>query len=91
MWQFVEVLGWFLRLENAKHWAAVQQLAAENTPKADDTIRAYVLEAQRLTSSQRNLRISKVSRKVSSRNVVSKEIEDVQINPGDPVVCLLVS
>ncbi|KAL8897030.1 MAG: hypothetical protein Q9207_007419, partial [Kuettlingeria erythrocarpa] len=47
---FVQILDWFLREENAQHWAAVKDLATKNTPDAFETLKKYVLEAGRLTS-----------------------------------------
>ncbi|KAF2478296.1 prostaglandin G/H synthase 2/cyclooxygenase 2, pgh2/cox2 [Lindgomyces ingoldianus] len=76
---FTETLKWFLDPENQSYWAEIQGFAAENSPKADAKIRDYVLEAQRLTSSQRNLRICKQAVTINGQAFM----------PGDVVVCLL--
>ncbi|KAF1994656.1 heme peroxidase [Amniculicola lignicola CBS 123094] len=76
---FTEVLKYFLLSENKEHWQAIQGFAEENTPKADAKIKEYVLEAQRLTSTQRNLRICKQPTTINGQKFA----------PGDAVVCLL--
>ncbi|KUJ23290.1 uncharacterized protein LY89DRAFT_777069 [Mollisia scopiformis] len=48
---FGEILHFFLQPENAQYWANAQDLAAAKNPESDKTIREYVLEAQRLTTS----------------------------------------
>jgi cytochrome P450 len=60
-------------------WQTVQGLAVANNAKSDTLLREYVLEAQRLTSSQRNLRIATTSTSIDGQN----------INRGDAVLCLL--
>ena len=86
MLQFAEVLGFFLDLKNRNHWAKVQELVARNDSAADKTIREYVLEAQRLTSKQRNLRICAQPTTVKGHGNETKEFK-----AGDVVVCFLVS
>ncbi|KAI0110077.1 heme peroxidase [Daldinia grandis] len=73
---FYEVMEFFLRKENASIWAEVQALAQKND---NDAIRAYVLEAQRLTSSQRTMRVA----------TKPAELEGKKIQPGNFVVLLL--
>ncbi|KAM5353671.1 hypothetical protein ACJ41O_000321 [Fusarium nematophilum] len=73
---FYEVLAFFLRPENASIWAEVQSIAQ----KGDDaSLHAYVAEAQRLTSSQRNVRIA----------TAPAELEGKSIQPGNAVVMML--
>ncbi|KAI0415155.1 heme peroxidase [Xylaria grammica] len=73
---FYEVLEFFLRPENASIWAEVQGL----TLKGDDAgLHEYVREAQRLTSTQRNVRVA----------VAPGELEGKQVQPGNAVVMLL--
>jgi hypothetical protein len=74
------VLKFFLEPENKQHWAKIQDLVTQNTAQADQMVREYVLEAQRLTSTQRNLRICKQQ----------CTVDGVNYNPGDAIVCLLV-
>ena len=70
-------MEFFLRPKNASIWAEVQALAE----KGDDAaISAYVAEAQRLTTSQRNLRIA----------TQPTTLEGKSIEPGNLVVMLLV-
>ncbi|KAB8342814.1 hypothetical protein FH972_022412 [Carpinus fangiana] len=53
---FCEILQFFLQPANVAHWERVQQLAKLGTD--EPLLRKYVLEAQRLTTSQRNVRIA---------------------------------
>ncbi|KAK5988421.1 Psi-producing oxygenase A [Cladobotryum mycophilum] len=73
---FYEVLDFFLKPENASIWAEVQALAQKND---HDGLHAYVKEAQRLTSSQRNVRVA----------TAPAEIDGKQVQPGNLVVMLL--
>lgn len=76
--QFCEVMGFFLRPENGSIWAQVQALAQEGD---DEALHAYVVEAQRLTSSQRNVRVA----------TQPAELEGKPVQPGNLVVMMLVS
>lgn len=74
-------MEFFLLPANVEIWSKVQGLASANNDESNKAIRQHVLEAQRLTSAQRNLRIV---------------IEDITVDgqafkKGDQVVCLLVS
>lgn len=72
------MLSYFLKPENASIWAEVQAIAQ----KGDDAaLHAYVSEAQRLTTSQRNVRIA----------TAPGEIDGQTIQSGTAVVLLLVS
>lgn len=71
-------MEFFLKPENAKIWAEVQALAKKNDEKQ---LKAYVAEAQRLTSSQRNARVA----------TKPAELEGKQISPGNMVILMLVS
>ena len=75
--QFYEVIEYFLRPENATIWSEVQTLAQKGDHNA---LHAYVLEAQRLSTSQRNVRVA----------VHPAELEGKSIQPGNAVVMLLV-
>ncbi|KHN98764.1 heme peroxidase [Metarhizium album ARSEF 1941] len=73
---FSEVMGFFLLPENASLWADVQDYAQ----KADDgSLRGYVVEAQRLTSSRR------------SHHMATQpcELEGKSIQPGNIVISML--
>ncbi|SPJ72098.1 related to linoleate diol synthase [Fusarium torulosum] len=73
---FYEVLAFFLKPENESIWAEVQAIAQ----KGDDAaLHAYVAEAQRMTTSQRNVRIA----------TAPGEIDGQTIQPGTAVVMLL--
>lgn len=61
-------------------WSKIQSLAAANNDESNKAIRQHVLEAQRLTSAQRNLRIV-------TENIT---VDGQTFNKGDQVVCLLV-
>lgn len=72
-------MKFFLSHGNEAIWDQVQSLATQTTDAADKRLREYVLEAQRLTSTQRNLRICKQT----------VTIDGQVFKPGEPVVCLL--
>ncbi|KPM36966.1 Psi-producing oxygenase A [Neonectria ditissima] len=73
---FYEVMEYFLRPNNASIWAEVQNLAAKND---EDALHAYVREAQRLTTTQRNVRVA----------TQPAELEGKTIQPGNLVVMML--
>ncbi|CAI4218929.1 unnamed protein product [Parascedosporium putredinis] len=73
---FYEVLDFFLKKENATIWAQVQNFAAKSDTA---NIHAYVIEALRLTSNQRNVRVA----------IKQTEIDGKVIQPGTPVVFLM--
>ncbi|KAF5026379.1 hypothetical protein F66182_1507 [Fusarium sp. NRRL 66182] len=73
---FYEVLAFFLRPENEPIWADVQAIAQRGD---DAALHAYVAEAQRLTSSQRNVRVA----------TAPGELEGQPIQPGNAVVLML--
>ncbi|KAM0207497.1 hypothetical protein ACHAQD_012015 [Fusarium lateritium] len=73
---FYEVLSYFLKPENESIWAEVQAAAQ----KGDDAaLHAYVAEAQRMTTSQRNVRVA----------TAPGEIDGQTIQPGTAVILLL--
>ncbi|KAK7422650.1 hypothetical protein QQX98_001438 [Neonectria punicea] len=73
---FYEVMEYFLRPDNASIWAEVQNLASKNDEAA---LHAYVSEAQRLTTTQRNVRVA----------TQPAELEGKTIQPGNLVVMML--
>ncbi|KAF2150654.1 heme peroxidase [Myriangium duriaei CBS 260.36] len=76
---FTEVMKLFLDKGNESIWKEVQGFASQKSIQADQKLREYVLEAQRLTSTQRNLRICKKPVTVDGQD----------FKPGQPVVCLM--
>lgn len=75
------MLHYFLQDENSHHWEAIQNLASSSSGEsADKQLRKYVLEAHRLTSTQRNVRIC----------VGETTIDGKTYKPGDIVACLFV-
>ncbi|ROT36144.1 heme peroxidase [Sodiomyces alkalinus F11] len=73
---FYEVMEYFLHKDNASIWAEVQKLTHRND---DAALHAYVEEAQRLTSSQRNVRVA----------TQPAELEGKSIQPGNVVIMLI--
>ncbi|KAL0943400.1 linoleate diol synthase [Colletotrichum truncatum] len=73
---FYEIMEFFLRRENASIWAEVQNMAQKND---DVGLHNYVLEAQRLTTSQRNVRVA----------VAPGEVDGKKVEKGNLVVMLL--
>ncbi|KAH8587872.1 prostaglandin G/H synthase 2/cyclooxygenase 2, pgh2/cox2 [Bisporella sp. PMI_857] len=76
---FAEVLQFFLQLGNSELWERIQDLVASNSPTMDSLLKQYVLEAQRMVSRQRNLRICESP----------VTIDGQKFNKGDTVICLL--
>ncbi|RCI14312.1 hypothetical protein L249_5918 [Ophiocordyceps polyrhachis-furcata BCC 54312] len=74
---FYEVMEYLLRPQNAPVWARVRDVARNGD---DDALIGCVLEAQRLSSSQRNVRVA----------TQKTEIEGKAVQPGDLVLMLLV-
>ncbi|KAI1843275.1 hypothetical protein JX266_010629 [Neoarthrinium moseri] len=73
---FYEVMDFFLKPENETIWAEVQNLAQKDD---HDTLHAYIVEAQRLTTSQRNVRVA----------TQAAELQGQKVQPGDIVVMML--
>jgi linoleate 10R-lipoxygenase len=76
--KFYEVMQYFLRPENASIWTEIQGCAKKGD---DKSIRDFVMEAQRMTSTQRTLRIA----------TQATEVEGKSIKAGDLVIALIVS
>ena len=104
MVKFTEVLQFFLCLENKDYWRRVQELADKSNSaknerarrQANTEIYEYVLEAQRLTSSQRNLRICAADTVIKNgdteqviNGVKYAPGADIPFKRGDTVVCML--
>jgi len=83
---FIQTLDWFLTPENSKHWEAVKKLAADDSPTARKTLKAYVLEAQRLSS---GLGITRICNPATGDAVVIKNDQgaDVTVKRGELVIC----
>jgi hypothetical protein len=74
-------LNYFLQEENSQHWEAIQNLSSSSDQEsADKELRKYVLEAQRLTSNQRDIRVC----------VSETTVDDKTYRPGDLVIALFV-
>ncbi|KAL8910281.1 MAG: hypothetical protein Q9171_004404 [Xanthocarpia ochracea] len=82
---FVQVLDWFLREENAEHWAAVKNLATKDTKEAFETIKKYVLEASRLTSFLALVRIC-VPAQGQAAQIKNDQGQTVTVKRGEVVV-----
>ncbi|RDA92085.1 hypothetical protein CP533_3590 [Ophiocordyceps camponoti-saundersi (nom. inval.)] len=72
---FYEVMEFLLRPQNASLWARVREVARYGN---DDSLLSCVLEVQRLSSSQRSVRIA----------TKETEVEGNAMQPGDVVVML---
>jgi cytochrome P450 len=70
-----------LKPERADLWENIQNLVASKSPTTDSLLKQYVLEAQRMVSTQRNLRVCENS----------TTIDGQKFNKGDTVICLFVS
>ena len=71
-------MEFFLKPDKVEIWSQVQDMAASDD---DGGIRKYVLEAQRLTTRGRNMRIATKPMKVGEKSIA----------PGSAVVLMLVS
>lgn len=71
-------MEFFLQPKNAQIWSNVQNMAEKND---DGGIREYVLEAQRLTTRGRNMRIATKPTKIGEKSIA----------PGSAVILMLVS
>lgn len=67
--------------ENAEHLEAVQALAQEDSDTANNELRRYVLEIQRLTASHLTMRVA----------ATSGTIGNISFQPGDQIIGHLVS
>ncbi|KAG4442109.1 hypothetical protein IFR05_002395 [Cadophora sp. M221] len=76
---FAEVLQFYLQPKNAELWDKIQDLVASSGPTTDTVLKQYVLEAQRMVSTQRNLRVCESA----------TTIDGQKFNKGDTVICLL--
>ncbi|KAI5926181.1 heme peroxidase [Camillea tinctor] len=76
---FADILQFFLQSQNAEHWEKIQDIVSRGDPTCPEQLRAYVLEAQRMTSRQRNLRIC----------AQDTSVDGQQFKKGDVVICLL--
>ncbi|KAL8793884.1 MAG: hypothetical protein Q9195_003503 [Heterodermia aff. obscurata] len=83
---FVQILDWFLKDENAQHWAAVKDLAAKNTPEAFETLKKYVLEAGRFSSFLALIRIC-VPAQGGAAQVKTDEGQTTTLKIGEVVLC----
>lgn len=78
--QFASILEYFLKPENSELWAKIQLLATTGTSETiNKALRPYILEAQRLTSNQQDLRFC----------VSGVTIDGQKFQPGDAVLTLL--
>ncbi|KAH7407996.1 heme peroxidase [Cadophora sp. MPI-SDFR-AT-0126] len=76
---FAEVLQFYLQPGNEELWDKIQDLVASNDPTTDSVLKQYVLEAQRMVSTQRNLRVCASDRTIDGHKFCK----------GDTVICLL--
>ena len=86
----MQILDWFLRDENAEHWAAVKDLATQNTPDAFEKLKKYCLEANRLSAFLALVRIC-IPDKAQSAQVLSDDGSTLDVKPGEAVICNAVS
>ncbi|KAH6722642.1 heme peroxidase [Leptodontidium sp. MPI-SDFR-AT-0119] len=76
---FAEVLQFYLQPKNAELWDKIQDLVTSSGPTTDSVLKQYVLEAQRMVSTQRNLRVCESGITIDGR----------KFSKGDTVICLL--
>ena len=86
----MQILDWFLKDENAQHWAAVKDLAAKNTPEAFETLKKYVLEAGRFSSFLALIRIC-VPEQGGAAQIKTDQGPANTLKIGEVVLCNIVS
>ena len=86
----MQILDWFLKEENAQHWAAVKDLAAKDTPDAFETLKKYVLEAGRFSSFLALIRIC-VPEKGGEAQIKTDQGQTTTLKMGEVVLCNVVS
>lgn len=78
------MLSFFLEPGNSELWATVIEIAASAGKGEEDTanrqLRQYVLEAQRLTSYMKDVRVCQED----------MELDDIKMNKGDKIIVLTV-
>lgn len=88
--KFVSILDWFLQPENSQHWAAVQKLAAQDSPASFETLKKYVLEANRFSGFLALIRVC-VPAKGEAAQVKTDQGSMATLRMGEVVLCNLVS
>ena len=86
----MQILDWFLKAENAQHWAAVQKLATEDTPAAFETLKKYVLEACRFSSSLALVRVC-IPQQGDAAQVKNDQGQQIIVKKGEVVLSNVVS
>lgn len=86
---FGQVLDFYLRPENAHHLKRIQELAKQNTPEADELIKRYALEGNRIAGT------FGLYRKVNCADGETVTVQDgtrtVELEKGDRVFVSFVS
>lgn len=86
----MQILDWLLRAENAKHWAAVRALVAENTASSYDNLKKYLLEAGRYQSFFSASRVC-ISNEGVTLKLGGSQDDHVTLKKGDVVLANYVS
>ena len=81
----MQILDWFLRDENAQHWAVVKELAKENSSDAFERLKKFVLEASRLTSFLALVRIC-IPAKGQAAQIKNDQGQTVTVKIGEVVL-----
>jgi hypothetical protein len=74
---FAQVLDFYLEPANAAHWAAIQELAAQETPEADERLTKYVLEGMRLSNALG------IFREVDGSTTIEQNGQSIPVKKGD--------
>ncbi|EPS41013.1 hypothetical protein H072_5099 [Dactylellina haptotyla CBS 200.50] len=81
---FTEIMDWFLDDKNKTEWIAVSRLAQSDTEAANEEIKKYVLEVQRVTLTMPMIRVVQEDTVLKGYEV--REGEFVQFKKQDPQV-----
>ena len=82
---FTQMLDFYLKPENAHHWAEIQRVAAADAPDADEVLMHYVMEGIRLNGTFGSYREAMVS------DTIDDGGKAVPVKPGDKIFCSFVS
>ncbi len=86
----MSILDWFLRSENTQHWAAVQKLAAKDSPASFETLKKYVLEAGRLSGFLAAVRIC-IPERGEAAQIKTDQGSMITLQKDEVVLCNIVS
>lgn len=86
LYQFAQVIDFYLKPENKTYWDQIVQLSATGKPEDDATISQYILEGARLTTTLMSVRNFEPVDGKPIVLVVDQAGTKVTLNKGDRVI-----